>query len=91
MSKLSRIKTEYLNLAPKIDVDINALSARLKRELKLMGDLQNEPNLIADMNDLDRMQLQDAMNKQQQAMQILSNILKNAHDTLKAIIQNTRG
>ena len=91
MSKWSRIKTEYLNLAPKIDVDINALSARLKRELKLMGDLQKESNLLADMNDLDRMQLQDAMNKQQQAMQMLSNIMKNAHDTLKAIIQNMRG
>ncbi len=37
-----------------------------------------------------QLQLQDAMNQQQQAMQILSNLMKNQHDTLKAVIQNLR-
>ena len=37
-----------------------------------------------------KLDLQDAMNKQQQAMQILSNIMKNMHDIAKAIIQNMK-
>lgn len=37
-----------------------------------------------------QLQLQDAMNNQQQVMQILSSVTKNHHDTLKAIIQNMR-
>lgn len=34
--------------------------------------------------------LQDAMQKNQQVMQMLSNIMKNMHDTTKSIIQNMR-
>jgi len=38
-----------------------------------------------------QLELQDAMNKQQQAYQLLSAIIKSNHDTLKAIISNMRG
>jgi len=37
-----------------------------------------------------QLELQDAMNKQQQVMQTLSAIMKSQHDTLKAIISNMR-
>lgn len=56
----------------------------------LMHKLESELETITDMSQQMQLQLQDAMNKQQQAMQILSNIMKNQHDTLKAIIQNMR-
>ena len=36
------------------------------------------------------LRLQDAMNEQARVMQILSNIMKNMHDTAKAIIQNLK-
>jgi hypothetical protein len=37
-----------------------------------------------------QLQLQDALNKQQQLVQMLSNIMKKGDDTLKAIIQNLK-
>jgi hypothetical protein len=46
---------------------------------------------VSDMSQLDQLALQDAMQKQQQMLQTISNIMKNQHDTLKAIIQNLRG
>jgi len=44
-----------------------------------------------DMGQLDQLDLQDAMQKQSQILQLLSNLSKMEHDTLKAIIQNMRG
>ena len=52
--------------------------------------LENKLDTMRDMNQQLRLQLQDAMNKSQQAVQLLSNILKNQHDTLKAIIRNIK-
>jgi len=43
-----------------------------------------------DLNQMDQLKLQDAMNKQQQAMQAISNILKTNHDTAAAIINNLK-
>jgi hypothetical protein len=56
----------------------------------LLQDLESQLQTMTDMSQMLQLQLQEAMNKQQQAMQILSNIMKNQHDTLKAIIQNMR-
>lgn len=43
-----------------------------------------------DLSQMDQMNLQDAMNKQQQIMQTLSNLLKANHDTATAIINNLK-
>lgn len=56
----------------------------------LLQALETRLQTMSDTGQQLQLQLQDAMNKQQQAMQILSNIMKNQHDTLKAIIQNMR-
>lgn len=45
---------------------------------------------IADLSQMTALQLQDAMNKQSQAIQTLSAILKTMHDTAKAVINNMR-
>jgi hypothetical protein len=45
---------------------------------------------IADMSELDQMELQDAQ-QLNEVMSTLSAISKNSHDALKAIIQNLRG
>jgi hypothetical protein len=46
---------------------------------------------LSDMAQRDQLNLQNAMQKQAQYMQLISNIMKTQHDTLKAIIQNLRG
>ena len=61
--------------------------AELLEKIKMV---ETEMATMTDMSQQLQLQLQDAMNKSQQAMQILSNIMKNQHDTLKAIIQNMR-
>jgi len=43
-----------------------------------------------DMSQMDQMDLQDAMEKQARILQLMSNISKMVHDTLKGIIQNMR-
>jgi hypothetical protein len=47
-------------------------------------------NTLQDMSQLDQLSLQDAMQKQQQMIQTISNIMKTQHDTLQAIIRNLR-
>jgi hypothetical protein len=46
---------------------------------------------VGDMSQMDQLDLQNAMEKKAQLLQLISNISKMAHDTLKAIIQNMRG
>jgi hypothetical protein len=46
---------------------------------------------MSDMTQMDNVDLQDKLQKQQQFVQTISNIMKNEHDTLKAIIENLRG
>jgi len=43
-----------------------------------------------DMGPMDQLNLQDTMEKQAQILQLISNISKMIHDTLKGIIQNMR-
>jgi hypothetical protein len=57
----------------------------------LLKDLNDTLQTMTDMGQMLNLALQDAMQKQQQVMQMLSAIMKNQHDTLKAIIQNMRG
>lgn len=79
-----------LDMAEKLD----KYALLLRQKEKSLTD--NDPNIdetrqaMTDMSQQLQLQLQDAMNKQQQAMQILSNIMKNQHDTLKSIINNMK-
>ena len=43
-----------------------------------------------DMSQMDQLNLEEAMQKQAQIMQLMSNISKTTHDTAKGIIQNMR-
>jgi hypothetical protein len=67
-----------------IDQQINSLDTGIKV-------LEEHLQSTGDDGQMMQMQLQDAMNKQQQAMQTLSAIMKAQHDTMKAIISNMRG
>ena len=47
-------------------------------------------NTLGEINQLNQLALQDAMQKQAQLLQLMSNISKMLHDTLKGIIQNLK-
>jgi hypothetical protein len=73
------------------------LSADLKRrfsrvrpdELQVLETL-SFAETVSDMSQINMLDLQNAMQKQAQLIQVISNIAKTTHDTLKSIIQNMR-
>ena len=56
----------------------------------LIQKMEDQLASLTEMSQTDMLELQDAMNKQAQLMQMMSNIMKNMHDTAKAIIQNLK-
>lgn len=66
----------------------NPDDAALKAEL---AELEKKLAAASDMTQLAQLELQDAMQRQQQTFRTLSNILKQQHETTKAIIQNIKG
>lgn len=58
-------------------------------ELRLLESLAFA-EAVSEMSELDRLALQEALQKRQQFLQAISNIARSEHDTLKAIIQNIR-
>ena len=79
-----------LDIADKLDKYARLLQQKEKSLTDNDRDIDGTRQTMADMSQQLQLQLQDAMNKQQQAMQILSNIMKNQHDTLKSIINNMK-
>jgi hypothetical protein len=57
---------------------------------KAQADLGNRIQTYTEMSQLDQLDLQNAMQAQQRAYQMLSDIIKMMHDTAKAIIGNIR-
>jgi hypothetical protein len=49
--------------------------------------METELNTVSDMNQMDMFDMQNAMQKEAQLMQILSNLSKMMHDTALAIIR----
>jgi hypothetical protein len=74
--KLPEFKDPGQMSASELEQAINATTANLKT--------------LEEIDQLDQLALQDAMQKQAQIMQLMSNISKIQHDTLKGIIQNLR-
>ncbi|NPV83020.1 MAG: hypothetical protein HPY46_05505 [Candidatus Aminicenantes bacterium] len=64
-------------------------STRKETELQLLETLAFA-EIISGMSEQDQLDLQNRLQKEQQLLQTISNIMKNEHDTLKAIIQNIR-
>lgn len=68
------------------EADLNKTQAAAK--------LKNMETALAQVKDVAQdfqLRVQDAMQKQQQIFQMLSNLMKSFHDTAKAVIQNMRG
>jgi hypothetical protein len=79
---------ELIELATKYDFEFAEEVSDEELE-DVVGGL-TESSLTAPQTDSSQSDFPDSMNTQQQAMQTLSNIMKNQHDTLKAIINNMR-
>jgi len=79
-----------LDIADKFDKYALLLKQKEKSLTDNDRDIDGTLQTMTDMSQQLQLQLQDAMNKQQQSMQILSNIMKNQHDTLKNIIKNLK-
>ena len=56
----------------------------------LIDDIESQLATLEDMGQDLWLNLQDAMNVQQQLMQMMANIMKNIHNTAKAIIRNMK-
>jgi hypothetical protein len=85
---LNKARKNFSNVSQKqLDVimfySLNEIDKNLRQEIK---ELQG----MSDVSQLDMMKLQDAMNKQAQLMQMMSNLMKMMHDTQMAIIRNIK-
>lgn len=56
----------------------------------LLQKLEADLSAASDMAQLAQIDLQDAMQRQQQVTQMISNIMKSQHDTMKSTIQNLK-
>jgi hypothetical protein len=83
--------------------DLNERIAKLRQQIDTTYDratkltLEKEVSMLEakiatldDMTQMMQLELQDAMNKQQQAFTMISNVMKSFHDTAKSIINNIR-
>jgi hypothetical protein len=73
--------------------DIDAMTQAVMHQAwgqEVQRNQQSRMRAQSEMSQQTQLQLQDAMNRQQQAMQMLSNMMKASHDTAKAVIRNMR-
>ncbi len=92
MADRSRIivRSEGTQIVYSLETKLRILENKRVGLVNKINILEQELNTISGMNQLDMMKLQDAQQKLQQVYQTISNIMKNQHDVLKAIINNMR-
>lgn len=78
------------------DANGNFIKTEVTKEMSksevqnLMSELDGVKETLTEMNQMDMLNLENAMNSQAQLLQTVSNIMKMMHDTAKSIIQNLR-
>jgi hypothetical protein len=87
-------KTRLLNIkytrTPKLPVLKDPKQMSPSELEQAIPNAETNLNTLEEISQLQQLELQDAMQKQAQFVQTISNIMKNQHDTLKGIIQNMR-
>jgi hypothetical protein len=79
-------------LGQQAEVQIRSREAQIKARIDAQKmKAANTVNAMGDDAQLANVDLQNQLQKQQQVMQMLSNILKMMHDTAMAIIRNLKG
>jgi ABC-type transporter Mla subunit MlaD len=92
-------RTQELNVRMKTELaaynktlsEMNRLSGQLKHHQQNFTSLKSEFGKVVTMDQLNKQNLQDSMNKSSQMQQTISNLMKMQNDTLKAIINNLKG
>ncbi len=84
------VRSEGKELVYRLENKLHILENKRAELASKINILQQELSTMSDMSQLDMMNLQDAQQKLQQVYQTISNIMKNQHDVLKAIINNMR-
>ena len=85
---LKKARKDFPNASQK-ELDVVMFYSLNEIDKNLRQDVENLQGL-ADMTQMDMIDLQDAMQKEAQLMQMLSNMMKAMHDTSMAIIRNMK-
>jgi len=85
---LSKARKEFPN-ASQEELNVAVFYSISKIDTKLREEA-GKADTLSDMSQLDMIDLQDAMQKEAQLMQMMSNMLKMMHDTSMAIIRNMK-
>jgi hypothetical protein len=84
----TNLKERIAKLRQQIDTTYDrATKLTLEKEISM---LEAKIATLDDMTQMMQFELQDAMNKQQQAFTMISNVMKSFHDTAKSIINNIK-
>ena len=87
-------KTRLLNIkytrTPKLPILKDPKQMSTSELEQSIPNAQTNIDSLEEISQLQQLELQDAIQKQAQILQMISNIMKNQHDTLKSIIQNMR-
>ncbi len=74
----------------KIETTVNAIEAKIKEVSGLVNSLKQYQGTLGDLTPDLQLKVQDAQQKIQQAVQMLSALMKDYEETAKAIIKNIR-
>lgn len=85
----SRIRKDFPHVSQR-QSEVILFYALNEIETQLRSDIERSQKTVADMSEMDMMDLQNAMQKEAQLMQMLSNMLKVMHDTSMSIIRNIK-
>jgi hypothetical protein len=88
--KLLILTATYSKGAAAYTYAATATTLNQKQLAALIAKVEGQYKTASDMTQMMQLDLQDAIQKQQQSFQLLSSLLKDMHDTLKAIIQNLK-
>jgi hypothetical protein len=87
-------KTRLLNIkytrTPKLPIFKDPKQMSASELEQAIPNAETNLDSLEEISQLQQLELQDAIQKQAQILQMISNIMKNQHDTLKSIIQNMR-
>ncbi len=83
-----QIVKDYENILPKIQTEFNNFTGKLQQLKGFTEELRSLKGLPPGL--IEQLDLQKALQQQQQFIQTTSNLMKTINDTLKSIIQNLK-
>ncbi len=85
----SRIRKDFPNVSQR-ESEVILFYALNEIDTQLRSEIEQSQKTVSDMSQMDMIDLQNAMQKEAQLMQMLSNMLKMMHETSMSIIRNIK-